>query len=542
MNSSKSTPQKIFDFLHANILIIIVGIVIITSILSTFAILTEDEEEKQDNKDTVTYEETNKVYLSMDNVSSLNPLSSNDLDTYYISQILYNGLFKLNDNLNIEADLVDSYSTSAKNGTVDIKLRKAQFSDGASLSADDVYFTVNTIKQIGQKSPYYNYVDKIESVYVTGSRELTIEFKDKNDAALDNLVFPIVSQQSYQIDENNVPGTGPYKYYKYHKQRILTLKPNKHYFGGEVKGTIVFKYVKNKDASTGLITADMITAYLNRNADSDADAEDKNLKYTPVISSEAEYLGFNFTNKYLKDKNIRKAIALAIDAENIINENYGGTAVMADSIYYPGFMGTSDTGERYIVDQRQSSELLKEAGLKELNVDGYLVDSKNNPVEFTLVVNKSNGSRVDTARSIADDLQKVGIKVKIKSLSWKSYVNAINNRKYDLYLGGYSFDKQFNLKSLFSKSKLKGFSNTDLTECVNRMEYALTAKKQAENFIKLDGLLAEETPYYCICYKTYGFITVKHFESKSKPTFFNIYRDCNEWVWKKAVSVKTDEK
>ena len=88
INSSKSTPQKIFDFLHANILIIIVGIVIITSILSTFAILTEDEEEKQDNKDTVTYEETNKVYLSMDNVSSLNPLSSNDLDTYYISQIL----------------------------------------------------------------------------------------------------------------------------------------------------------------------------------------------------------------------------------------------------------------------------------------------------------------------------------------------------------------------------------------------------------------------------------------------------------------------
>ena len=72
------------------------------------------------------------------------------------------------------------------------------------------------------------------------------------------------------------------------------------------------------------------------------------------------------------------------------------------------------------------------------------------------------------------------------------------------------------------------------------MESSLTAEKQAETFEGLDLLLADEVPYYCICYKTYGFTTVKHFESQVSPTFFDIYRECENWKWQKAVNVSDD--
>lgn len=540
IDSSKSRPQKIFDFLHAHILVIIVGIVIVSSLLSMVAIITSDDDEKDREDNGIVYEDIDTLYFAMSNIKSLNPLTSKDEDTYYISQIVYDGLFTLDDGLNIKTDLVSKYSADAKNGTAKLTLRKAKFSDGDSLTAYDVEYTIDTIKDLGSGSPYYRYVNKIDYVEVLGTRSLKVYFKKKNDASLDNLVFPIVSRNSYESGTDGVPGTGPYKYYKYNKQRTLTLKPNKYYFGEKAQGKIVFKFIKNNKSIVGLITADMITAYINKASDADVIAEDRNLKYTSITSPEAEYLGFNFKNELLADKKMRQAIAYAIDAESIINENYGGTAVMSDSIYYPGFMGKSTEGKRFSVDQRKTAALLEELGLNQTNGEGYLLDKNGNIVEFTILVNSNDESRLDTASSIADDLAKVGIKVNVKGLEWDRYLKALKNNRYDLYLGGYIFDKQFNLKSLFDKDAIKGYNSSDVQAYLDRMESSLTAEKQAETFDGLDLLLADEVPYYCICYKTYGFTTVKHFESQVSPTFFDIYRECENWKWQKAVNVSDD--
>ena len=48
-------------------------------------------------------------------------------------------------------------------------------------------------------------------------------------------------------------------------------------------------------------------------------------------------------------------------------------------------------------------------------------------------------------------------------------------------------------------------------------------------------MLQEELPYYSLCYKTYSFITVKEFTSTETPTFFDMYRGCDTWKWKKVV-------
>ena len=245
IDSSKSRPQKIFDFLHAHILVIIVGIVIVSSLLSMVAIITSDDDEKDREDNGIVYEDIDTLYFAMSNIKSLNPLTSKDEDTYYISQIVYDGLFTLDEGLNIKPDLVSKYSADAKNGTAKLTLRKAKFSDGDSLTAYDVEYTIDTIKDLGSGSPYYRYVNKIDYVEVLGTRSLKVYFKKKNDASLDNLVFPIVSRNSYESGTDGVPGTGPYKYYKYNKQRTLTFKPNKYYFGEKAQGKIVFKFIKN---------------------------------------------------------------------------------------------------------------------------------------------------------------------------------------------------------------------------------------------------------------------------------------------------------
>ena len=76
IDSSKSRPQKIFDFLHAHILVIIVGIVIVSSLLSMVAIITSDDDEKDREDNGIVYEDIDTLYFAMSNIKSLNPFGT----------------------------------------------------------------------------------------------------------------------------------------------------------------------------------------------------------------------------------------------------------------------------------------------------------------------------------------------------------------------------------------------------------------------------------------------------------------------------------
>ena len=533
---------KVLDFLHEHVIAIIIAIVILAGVVSTVAIVKGDVKTGPKEQEDVAYEPVNTVYLAMNPVESLNPLSSQDRDTYYISQLVFSSLFKLDDNLNITPDLASSYTADAGRGSVSIKLREdAKFSDGSNVTAEDVRYTVSQILRIGGNSPYYEYVSKIESVKTSGNYRLTINFENPGDAALDNLVFPIVSSRSYNGSSNKTLGSGQYAYGSYDSMKFLNLKPNAYYYDGQAKNKIQFKVVQDKSKTSGLMTMDAITAYVSTSQDADSDAEDKKLNVTRIPSSELEYLGFNFKNKYLAQKEVRQAIALAIDTQSIIDDNYGGAGMVSDSVYFPGFLGTENKGDPYKQDQKAASDLLKKAGFQDTNEDGILEDSKGRDFKLTILVNEGNGSRSDTASGISEALNQIGIKTTVRRQSWSAYRSEMRDGDFDLFLGGYKFDKKYDLRALFSKSNYLGYRNDQVLADVKKLETCISAKEQKKTYENLKALLQEDMPYYSLCYKTYSFITVKKFTSTEIPTFFDIYRGCATWQWQKVVVTKEKE-
>lgn len=536
--------SDILHFLHVHIVSIIIIVVVASGILSSLWILNNNDSVEKEEKDTVSYKTMNTVYESMTPVKTLNPIKSNDEDVYYISQLIYSSLFKLNNNLNVKKDLVANYDTHSKGGYVDITIKKkAKFSDGSDVTANDVSFTISEIKSIGKKSPYYNYVSKIDYAIVTGSKSLTIYFKSPSDAALDNLVFPIVSEYSYYNDsQNRIIGSGQYKLSSYDGETVLKLKPNEEYYGDIAENKIQFNIIPDKSATPGLMTMDSITTYVSAAADSDVDALDKDLLVTKIPSNSMIYLGFSFNNTYLKNKKMRKAVAYAINNAEIINDNYGNMAQESESIYYPGFLGTKKKGDAYSYDPKSAAQLLSQLGYVDSNEDGYLETKKGKVVSLKILVNENDAARVDTANTICEYLEQVGIKASVRKKSWKKYVKALNKGDFDIYVGGYSFDKQFDLRELFKKKNSLGFDSENIRNLVNKMETCIDNKKQKETFIKLKKKLNDELPYYCICYKDLSFITVSHFETNSLPTFFDVYRNCSSWKWKRIVVSTEDEK
>jgi len=543
LNQDKGTKiSRIFDYLHEHIIAIIIIVAVLAGSVCMAIILHDNSNPQETDSEITEYQSMKTVYFAMDKVSSLNPLSSKAEDTHYLSKLVFSSLFRLNSNLNIEKDLVDTYEVNTSEGSVTIKLKdNVEFTDGSDLTAYDVRYTVDQIDYLGDKSPYYGYISKIDYIEVEGDTELTVYFKSPADAALDNLTFPIVSSYSYDSGDSKPIGSGQYSYGSYANKKLLKLKVNKGYYGKVATNALQFKVISDKSKIPGLMTIDSITAAVVTSNDVAIDAEDKGLQVTPIPSNEVEYIGFNFKNQYLKDVRVRQAIAKAINCQNLIHDSYGGAGMVNDSIYYPGFLGSENAGDPYEQDQIGAAELLQSCGYKDSDENGFLENKKGKELELSILVNENNDSRVDAAQTIADEMNKIGINTTVDVKSWKSYKKALKKKKFDIYVGGYQFDQKYNLKEMFAKKNNLSYSNQDVLKYVKQLETALTAKQQKEVYGKLKPILTEEIPYYCICYKTYNFISVERFNAETIPTFFNRYRGAGFWQWERILTKEVEE-
>ena len=534
--------RRVFDYLHEHIVKVIVIVAVLTAVISMAFILSDDGQKTQSGDEIVEYQSMKTVYFAMDKVKSLNPLSSQEEDTHYISKLVFSSLFQFDNTMGLKKDLVKSYETDAKDGEVKIKLRSdVEFSDGTDLTAYDVRYTVEQIGYIGNKSPYYVYADKIDYIDVHSDTSLTVYFKKPADAALDNLTFPIVSSSLYSSTDEKPIGSGMYKYGSYANHKTLKLNPNQKYYGTKAKNKLVFKVISDKTKIPGLMTIDSVTAAVTTDSAVAIEAEDKNLQVTAIPSSEMEYLGFNFKHKYLKDARVRKAIAKVMDFDTIIKDSYGGAGMISDSIYFPGYLGTENNGDPYEQDPVGASQLLKDCGFTDKDENGILEDKDGKEFILEILVNENEESRVDAAETIAAEMQKIGIKADVKKASWKSYKKALKKGKYDLYLGGYRFDAQYNLKEMFAKNNFLRYNNQDVLELVQKMETALTAEKQKAAYEKLKPMLTEELPYYCIMYRTYSFMSVERFTADVIPSYHNRYAGCDSWQWEKVLTTKVED-
>ena len=183
------------------------------------------------------------------------------------------------------------------------------------MTASDVRFTVNAIKSYGSKGAYYEKASKIYSVNVTGELTLTIYFRNNTDAALDNLIFPILPSGQYyssgslirDTDDFEPVGTGQYKYSSYDYLEKLELVPNESYFGIKASLDACVVILPEKELASNMMEIDAVTCYIDDNLSRYSLVSDKNFKMYDMISNDAEFMVFNTKEGPFKDKKMRQA-------------------------------------------------------------------------------------------------------------------------------------------------------------------------------------------------------------------------------------------
>ena len=281
------------------------------------------------------------INLTMIRASTINPILNTDKSVSYVLDLVYDSLFELDENYNIQPKLVESYSISSNNKKIDITLKdNIKWHDGESLTAKDVKYTYELINE-NKDSAYNSLVSNISGITVHGSKKLTINFKDSYAFSLETLIFPIVSKDKLdglktdelKLAKNNLVGSGAYKIKKYEDRDYMILELNSDYYDlnkDNNKKEVYVKMVPDTESQTEMVLSldsdisKVTLGSISKFTDND------NFVINKYQGRNYDYVLFNYDNKYLNNLDIRKAISFAVDRKSIIKDAYSDRAKLSN--------------------------------------------------------------------------------------------------------------------------------------------------------------------------------------------------------------------
>lgn len=491
------------------------------------------------------------ICIPVERVRTWNPLLSADEEVYYIEQLIYEGLFRLDEQLVACGSLAKNWNFDETGTKLTIQLKEGvTWHDGEALTAEDVKFTIDSMKKAAG-CIYKSQVDIIKAVKVVDPHSVELTFLHGDDTSLEKLTFPIIPAHQYKnltallrASEDFTPvGTGMYRVEYLKRGEEIKLVPNLAYHGtNKALNTVRFKVTSDHANPVNLFAISDLNLVFLKNIDRETMYSNKDVEVMNFTSNEAEILGFNMTNPHLSQKKMRQAIAYAVDVDRLLDHIYYNNGVKSDSLYYPGYLGTENEGDPYAVNVEKAKTLLRELGYSDAE-GGMFRDSNGKLLTLTLTVNQESTMRMDAARMIQSQLLKAGIDCQIQALDWESYQMAITARTYELFLGGYRFNEAYDLRFLLQSTVWNpaGYVNPQADELLNRMGRGISAEDKKEAYETLKAMLSDELPYYCMFYKTYGRMSDWELQEEEQPLFFDLYRGADRWRLVKPLEVVDSE-
>lgn len=540
--------------------------IVLTIVLGTVGCAKEKENKNNNDEiNELNIQESNYIHLTMLFPTTINPILNKDKSVGYIMNLIYDGLFEIDENYNVEQRLVEKYTKSSDGKSINIKLNSdAVWHNNKEVTSSDVSFTVDLIKKTND-SPYADLVKNIESIHISDSKNFTINLKENDPFAIDKLTFPIVSKErlgNLKADEvsqykYNLLGNGPYKIKDYVDRKYIILERNEEYFSNlpENRKEIFVKLVPDKESQTEMVLAlDSDIASIDLSELSKFEKK-KEFNLTNYEGRDYEMVIFNYNNEFLNNVSFRKAIISAIDREQLLKEAYIGNATLS---YFP----LNTTSKYYNKDinnlafnKEKAIEYLTE-GLKSVNeslksqkqaesskqnsqnLQGIIEDNSTgaspnselskkemkealNQVELNIVVSDSNGERIKVANIIRQNLASIGIKSVVKELNEKDLTKAIDSKDYDLAVVGYSLSSIPDARGILESCNIK---DKELSTYIKSLGNSKSEDETKKIYDQIQKYVAEKASFISLGILDNFVVSNKRLEGTIYPNDFDIYK------------------
>ncbi|RJQ31006.1 peptide ABC transporter substrate-binding protein [Candidatus Parcubacteria bacterium] len=389
----------------------------------------------------------------------INPvLAISDADRDLIA-LTYSGLLRPDNDGELIKDMAENYEISADGLTYTFTLKeKLYWPDGEPITADDVVFTIQRLKDPAMKSPKRG---SWEGVEVEKTSDKTIRFSLKKPYApflenatigiIPNHVWKDISVEQMASSEMNIKpmGSGPYKIAKIKRNSLgiivsYELSANNNFALGKpnLKKIVLKFYPSEKE---------LLSAYQKGEVESMNAITPQVLEKIKTENSEIKSLNlprvfgvfFNQNSaQVLARKEVRQALNMAVDREKIIDrvfKGYGsGLAYALPQGTFGAIAPDLATGEEK-AQVEKAKHLLEENGWK-MNNEGKVLEKKAGKELYKLSFSISTSDSPElkeTAYLLKEMWEEIGAKVEVKIFEIGDLnQSVIRPRKYETLLFG----------------------------------------------------------------------------------------------------------
>lgn len=335
-------------------------------------------------------------------------------------------LFRLNDKLEVEPWLAQSYENIDPN-TWEITLREGLvFSDGTPVTGQVV---ADNLKRVGQMNERASSLK--EATYQVEGNKIRIQTKETKAAFINDLVDPyacIIKIDSIKGDTaDTIIGTGPYVVEKFEPETEIALGPNKNYWDGTPKlDQVKVKKILDKETGAMALKNGEIDAFIELNAESYLSFQgDPEFVADSIPTSRAFAMYYNLDK--LPDLNLRKAIHLAIDKETIAQDFLNGMVSPGDGMFPTNVAYGNKEIDTGAYNLEEAKKLLAESGYEDKDGNGYL-EKDGKELDLDIHYYKRLALE-DLGVELQASLEKLGIKSHITGHDSSDY---LKDGQYDI--------------------------------------------------------------------------------------------------------------
>lgn len=483
------------------------ALILVFALIFTVLCGCEKTPENPDNPQIVTNlnESTeNSLKLAYSKADMLDPFTCTMSANIQILGLIYDGLYKLDKSY--EPIPVIAKSSIVSGTTINVTLNSVQFSDGTALTSNDVAYSFNKAKN----SPFYaERLKNIESASISSSNMLVFNLTSPDPYALACLTFPVVKNGS----EGELPiGSGRYTAQISGETTYLVVNSKKAGFNPAIK-TITLVPVRDSSSvessleigNTGFYYNDLSSGSYSR----------INAKTVEMGINNFVYLAFNSSSEIFSNQLIRQAVNLAIDRSKITATAFQGHARAAYSPFNPDWYKLASKDLVISVDTEKAKELIAQSGID--------ITQK----EVSILVNKENQFKLETAEFISEYLTALGFKVNLKNYEPQYYTEAIELGSYDMYIGEIRLTPNMDLSPLLGGSQ--GYGIDPLCVSAARYSQLISGGCELMDFV---NTFNEDLPFIPLCYRNAAASYTNAMQADFNCCDGDVFYDIETWRFK----------
>lgn len=467
----------------------------------------------------------------------INPFKCENVYNDAVASLIYEGLFKVDQQFKPIPVLCSGYST--EDGiSFYFDIIETKMHDGSMLTASDVIYSIN---QARISSRYMMRLINIAYCVTDGADGIYIELWEPDRALPALLDIPIIKEGS--VESAAPAGTGPYYFNSVGGNPGLS--PFSGYRDPEAK-LMDRIYLDNLD--DGLLEERFANYTIDCIWEDTAGERPINLysdhEARYYDTSILQYIGFNSSTPVFNDPNMRLAIYYAVNREQIVNDIYKGNGRAANLVLNPAYYLYSDTWEEgYGYSVAKISSYLASSGLDDRNSDGYLeypVNGEYQYFELKFIVCDSNQKKVEVAESIAANLRSVGLKIILVKLPWAEYKDALLEGEFDFYYAEVALNRDFDFRRILGEEGGLDYGEMGSETGGEKCGAFLNATTDVEKAAAAQGLCdyVAETAYIVpVMYRQYVVYTHRGVIANFTPSLSGVFSDAAGWT----VDLKDEE-